>query len=184
MGKEDDSLSNLLRGTNPSLRVEVGDGLEQLVALAAEEELGSRGAGGNGVDQHALPPEVLADDAGHLFYSALGAVVEQVARHDGRCRGQGGGHEDDVGAARQVRGGSLRGGGRSAISGHGVPSLPRPIGFRDAYLGEEVGAFDIDGKGPVKVGFGGVFQVLHRQQARVGNQHVDLGVGINCLFDE
>ena len=42
------------------------------------------------------------------------------------------------------------------------------------YLNEEVWAFDVEVVDLVKVGFGGGFEINHRQDAGVGNENVDL----------
>lgn len=97
-----DDIRNLLGSADTVRGAEASNHLEHLLVLPLEEELGAGGARGDGVDADALTHEVLGHDAHHLLDGAFGGVVEEVAGHDGRGLGEGGGDQDDVGSGRHV----------------------------------------------------------------------------------
>lgn len=105
--QEVDQVGNVLGLTQAVEGAGALEHVDDALGLAAEEEVGGRGAGGDGVDADAAGAEALGQHTGHLLDGALGGGVEEVVGRDAGEVADARGDEDDAGAAGHVRHGFL-----------------------------------------------------------------------------
>lgn len=158
-----DHVGNLLRCADTVCWAETSNHFEHLLIFALEEEFGASRTWGDSVHANTLTHEIFGHDADHLLDSTFGGVIKEVARHDGGGLGEGGGHQNDMRSGSHV--------GESFLDQK--VSMEGAQGSTKTHLNQEVWAFDVEFDNLVKVVLRGVLEILHGQDAGIGNEDVD-----------
>lgn len=137
--QEPHNISDLLRLPNPPLRIETRNHLQDLLALALQEEICCCGTWSDGIDHDAFAGEVFGETTSHLLNCALGCDVGKIVGGDCGGRTLRCGEENDTSSGGHVWRGFLV-----------FVNISRKVKGKGTNLSEEEGPFDVEVKCLVK----------------------------------